>query len=540
MVITEKLIKSKPLYLHFLDREFLTALKIYNVIPSGRILDDLHWLLLSNCDFCFCSTSLIFENKYAKIALKKYKPLFQAGQIRLALHDASLYDFIESKRQQYEHAKTLYRFYFDESWINILNIGPYFMQRKMDTSNFLENQLLSNIKIASPARFIELIEKRIDVNDAIKKIEILTPYAIEALKERGALAVTKLLFKPFFELKEVNRIFQRAFEFLISEKYISSYLDEYNATIATGLSSISDIFSYLCPNYPFEDLTLWRLLYYRIGIGGCLKLLSSRELTRLREEPFFHSFIDTVRNWWGKIIINRKIPEKLQVKIISQEIRDIQLKIDVKLLRIGKVGVDELAKIYQQSTEQIHNFKYSIKENFQIIRRQTMKESKKVFVAYGRDERLRTDLFSFLRSAGLSPMEYDSILVEIGGASDYIGSIIDKAMDSAQAIVLIFSGDEIVRLRPELIVNKSIEDSGYQPRPNVIFEAGIALSRFPDRTIIVEIGQVRQISDLLGRHVVRLNNTPERRKTLLQRLAAAGCDVDITGSDWLIVGNFDR
>jgi len=58
-------------------------------------------------------------------------------------------------------------------------------------------------------------------------------------------------------------------------------------------------------------------------------------------------------------------------------------------------------------------------------------------------------------------------------------------------------------------------------------------------TVLVELGRLRPISDILGRHVVRMNNTPERRKELAQRLGTAGCSVDLTGNDWLDAGDFD-
>jgi hypothetical protein len=79
-----------------------------------------------------------------------------------------------------------------------------------------------------------------------------------------------------------------------------------------------------------------------------------------------------------------------------------------------------------------------------------------------------------------------------------------------------------------------------QPRPNVLVEAGMALGLHNDRTVIVEMGRLRPISDLFGRHVVRLDNTPQQRKALAQRLQTAGCKVNLAGNDWLTVGDFDN
>ena len=60
-----------------------------------------------------------------------------------------------------------------------------------------------------------------------------------------------------------------------------------------------------------------------------------------------------------------------------------------------------------------------------------------------------------------------------------------------------------------------------------------------DRTILVEIGNLRPFSDVAGRHVIRLDDSSQRRQELAQRLKAAGCPVNLDGTDWHTVGDFD-
>jgi predicted nucleotide-binding protein len=165
-------------------------------------------------------------------------------------------------------------------------------------------------------------------------------------------------------------------------------------------------------------------------------------------------------------------------------------------------------------------------------------DRRKVFVVHGRNESVRRDLFALLRAASLDPREFSSAVVDAGGSSGFIQGIIDHAMDTAQAIVVLFCPEEHARLRDELIKAGETSEEGLQPRPNVLFEAGLALGRYPERTIVVQVGDIRPVSDLAGRHFVKLNNTTERRKDLLSRLAAAGCSVDLSGQDWLSAGDF--
>ncbi len=77
-----------------------------------------------------------------------------------------------------------------------------------------------------------------------------------------------------------------------------------------------------------------------------------------------------------------------------------------------------------------------------------------------------------------------------------------------------------------------------QPRPNVIFEAGLALGRHPDKTLLVQIGSVRGFSDIAGKHLVRLTNDVTKRKDVGNRLHKIGCRVDLGGDDWMTAGDF--
>jgi hypothetical protein len=123
-------------------------------------------------------------------------------------------------------------------------------------------------------------------------------------------------------------------------------------------------------------------------------------------------------------------------------------------------------------------------------------------------------------------------------ASPYIGQVLDAAFEAAQAVIVLETPDDIAYLHPSLTYPSDPEcDPQPQPRPNVLFEAGMAMGRDANRTVIVELGQVKVFSDIHGRHVVRLDNSIGKRQDLADRLASAGCDVNLAGRDWHTAGD---
>lgn len=165
-----------------------------------------------------------------------------------------------------------------------------------------------------------------------------------------------------------------------------------------------------------------------------------------------------------------------------------------------------------------------------------------VFVVHGRNDRLRRDFFGFLRAAGLNPIEWSEALALTGKGSPYIGEILDHAFEVAQAVVVLLTPDDEVRLRPELwgeAESDAEKEFHHQARPNVLFEAGMAFGRHPDRTILIQVGDVKGFSDVAGRHIVRLSNDASTRLDVLNRLKTAGC-VAIFESrrDWFSSGDF--
>lgn len=168
-------------------------------------------------------------------------------------------------------------------------------------------------------------------------------------------------------------------------------------------------------------------------------------------------------------------------------------------------------------------------------------KSNSVFVVHGRDEELRKSMFAFLRALGLKPMEWAHAVQEAKGANPYVGEIINTAMSRVQAVVVLLSPDELALLKEQFCKVGEKRTEGKlqgQPRPNVLFEAGLALGAHPEKTLLVQVGKVRSFSDIAGKHLVKLTDGFEKRNELANRLQKIGCAVNRTGTDWTTEGTF--
>ena len=165
------------------------------------------------------------------------------------------------------------------------------------------------------------------------------------------------------------------------------------------------------------------------------------------------------------------------------------------------------------------------------------------FVVHGRNELARDALFDFLTAIDLHPLEWSEAVQLTGKPMPYIGEILDAAFSNAHAVVVLMTPDDEAKLKEAL---QSEMDPPFekaltgQARPNVLFEAGMAIGRHPERTILVELGELRPFSDVSGLHVVRLNNSSQRRQELAQRLRTAGCPVNLDGTRWHTAGDFEN
>jgi predicted nucleotide-binding protein len=169
------------------------------------------------------------------------------------------------------------------------------------------------------------------------------------------------------------------------------------------------------------------------------------------------------------------------------------------------------------------------------------KSRKRVWIVHGRDSQLRKSMFDFVQSIGLEPLEFSAALKATGEAAPYVGRILEKAFAMAVAVIVLITPDDVAKLKSKFWgkTEKPYEKKLMgQARPNVLFEAGMAFGTHSRHTVLVEIGECRPFTDILGRHTVRIDNSKERRQELIDRLEGADCEVDLTTDAWLKAGDF--
>ncbi|MEU8006214.1 CATRA conflict system CASPASE/TPR repeat-associated protein [Catellatospora sp. NPDC049111] len=162
--------------------------------------------------------------------------------------------------------------------------------------------------------------------------------------------------------------------------------------------------------------------------------------------------------------------------------------------------------------------------------------TRQVFVIHGRDEQVRRAVFGFLQALDLRPLDWEELVGATAQTTPFLGDVLTKAFEVAQAAVVLLTPDDGAVLHPRL---RGAREETYetrltgQARPNVIFEAGMAMARFPQRTLLVEFGRLRPFADIGGRNTIRFDGTPDSLNKFVQRLRFAGCDPNTTGNGWL-------
>ena len=169
----------------------------------------------------------------------------------------------------------------------------------------------------------------------------------------------------------------------------------------------------------------------------------------------------------------------------------------------------------------------------------TTADPKKVFIIHGQNQNAADEMAKFVFSLGLEPLKFGEIRSRMGGGNTNIADVVVQGMSETAHVIALFTPDEFSELRPELARGKKGEElHRWQGRPNVIFEAGIAYGRDPERVIFVKLGDVSLFTDANHVHYYKPTNDPKGHRKDLKRWLAHRCPVN-DSDQWMEVGDFE-
>lgn len=499
-------------FLHFLDRELLETHGVYNSLLEQAIIKDVRSILFSTCGDLIVSASFLFESKYAYAVFREFYPLFVSGKFTIALTYDSVKKMIAVKQDQYRGREKAFPNYFNDLWHILQENGITLVPKREDTTLYIASGMLH----------------KVDYDSRIESKENI-PYIIEVIEERNKKAITHHLFEVLYLTREVPVNDQDAVNSLITELYIKSYMEYFDATIATGLGCGIFKYDYLSTNFPLSDIPFWNKLYKRMGIYRFVCTCKASTIIEIVNSHNQSEFLQITANWL-RCYANQKGERFLFKTSDIYPLVNLLPKFDEILVEDINAYFQRLniVKSYMQSPQKVGK-KGSVAMQ--------SKEST-VFVVHGRSNKIKTALFAFLRSLSLKPLEWESAVGMTGKGAPTTLEVIEAGMKNSGGTLILFTGDDLAKLREELWNPGESFGYEFQPRQNVLFEAGMAMALHPESTIIVRVGVLREISDLAGVNYINLSDTPEQRNALAARLKTIGLHVDTSGSDWLSAGDF--
>lgn len=174
----------------------------------------------------------------------------------------------------------------------------------------------------------------------------------------------------------------------------------------------------------------------------------------------------------------------------------------------------------------------------------TISTPNSVFLVQGRNDKINKAMTEYLTSLGLTVFDWDEVLAltaaEKNQNNPFILDVIEKGMNLAAVVVVLITPDERASLRKETAPGAAAGElvEGFQPRPNVLLEAGMALARDRGRTLLVQWGETRASSDLGGMHVARIAEDTNTRGRLRDRFIGMKKLNIATNQRWQEAGDF--
>lgn len=509
---------SENLYLHFFNREIYRG--IYGDQVDNYKMD--HRDLLTTIMFCGLNPMLASFSAFAEtIGIldekgKVYRELYDAGYIFVCGESMNVDLNIGRKQTIYEFDSLRYAGYFGAEAKSLEKIIPSVL--KTDVTDKIERAFTDE----SWQQIYSVAPTKIDKQELHKNEDEIR----KIIKNRNDKAITKSLIPD----TKYGGMLSASMGRTLAGFYVRDYKEFGQADIVTGISRLEE-YDFLGEHFPHHDYMILKELLTNLGfpkkfgwteLEYGIKWYSSPEHREF--SLFLHKILgDLYEKFSDKFSIITTTHQKRIVFLpfIREKIGGIQLK---------KIDFNE-QNFFIQAIENLDELTRAIKGEERSIEKMN---HKKVFVVTGRNEKLRLSVFNLLRALKLEPMEWMEVIRTTGEASPYLSQAIMKSIDEAGAVVVIMAPEEEAKLDGQFCTEAEDEKIYKQPRPNVIFEAGLALGMKESKTIILQFGELRIFSDILGKHVTKYRGKKKEQEfklDLLDKLKIAGCQCE-AGRDY--------
>ena len=533
------ILRPKPAFIQFLNREILSLHGQSAPLGSQGLyrwaLRLTRYALFVARDSIVLPASYLFEVPFIDSYLARLHPLGTAGLLRVASSTADLSTYAKKKRREYREELSLFPEYEDAehqdlglkdiSWAPRVGRSAFGDISTAWRRELNEEGLWTSVLAARSGRFAPLTKWETQIAKVPRLLDgkaFVTRYATPILP---------------FELTTGER---SAVGLLVSRAYLESYLLELGAFIINR-TPLGDLDCGLPPVGPDGSI----LAFSYVEVARLLDFLGVREAFErtLGWRQFLRLLGDPVVRWLAEAVILNAVDLRrpLDASIREADLRPSQRlmtrsgsrALEAILERVhvlyGHVG-DWMSDAFSELANAGSDRKESRDRDTSILIVESNQEAvvnqNDVFLVHGRDNTATGCVKAILRAAGVNPVDWEQAVGWTGKASPMTLEVIQEGLARTQAILLLFTPDESVQLRGELASSSDPEyetSEGYQARPNVLIEAGMAFALNPDRTLILQIGAARPISNLAGLNYVRFDGSAGDRQALLGRLENAGC-----------------
>lgn len=305
-------LKPKPVYLHFFDKELLSSLGAEryaeDLLESFR--KDFILSMLAIKERAYLSSAQIFDNKAANTIYLKYYELFNSyGWIDLYSNTYCLEDLFAQKRDQYPKGDGNRTIYLQDNWKYYQEFEPNLVHNNADTTRILEEIIIRDFA----DNYLEKIAAKVQIDSNYKEWNKIMPFLDEVTHKREKKAIVKSLYLDELSKKNASKNLYRLLALDISERYTQTYLSYEGGTLITGLSCHLDYYECLSDTFPYYDLRIWRNVYLLMGCEKYIYNINGGDICKIRRDGRYRDFVNVIR----------KIINKFVKKYDVQEVKDI-------------------------------------------------------------------------------------------------------------------------------------------------------------------------------------------------------------------------